>query len=401
MDTAYTLIGIDGGATKASGWIVNFQQNPLSFSLSEINVQTKYSDIEGFINDYQPVPVQEQLKQASEDKIILSDHEKQQGDVLIKACAQVIQKLAEKEKGKSVLVGIGMPGLKTADLRGINVVANGPRMPLYAQKVETILSQNKIKLAAPIAHLGSDADYCGIGENYAEGGGFSNVYNAYYLGGGTGAADALKLRGELVPLDKTKEWLAKTWEMKNELDISMEKYASASGIQFIYSNKSNINIDKLNKDQIFPPQIAEKALAGESAAIETYREISKYLAMLFYDRIASLYCGSQNIFSFVNPNRPALSNDHFYREDTFERIVVGQRLSDLMGSKSGNEVLTKPLAKVLSNLIDNSDCLPESVKSYYLHASKLKNERLYLSKLREAPAIGAGIDAYLTYTKKN
>ncbi len=36
---------------------------------------------------------------------------------------------------------------------------------------------------------------------------------------------------------------------------------------------------------------------------------------------------------------------------------------------------------------------------HYLHGDSLRGERLYLSPLREAPALGAGIDAYLNWKK--
>jgi predicted NBD/HSP70 family sugar kinase len=399
MAQKFTLIGIDGGATKVNGWILNLDDNLKNFSLSDLNAERKYSELKGFISDFTPVPLPIQIDEMESNEFNLTDNEKQQGNVYTQACSDVIESLANKSEDNPIIVGIGMPGLKTEDKRGLSAVANGPRIPDYGEKVEQSLKEKGIEFLSPITHLGSDADYCGIGENYGNDGGFKDVYNAYYLGGGTGAADALKLRGELIAMDKTKSWLAKTWEMKNEIDISMEKYASASGIQYIYSNICGISTEELNQNNIFSPQIAEKAMVGDNKAIETYQEISKYLALLFYERITSLYCGSQNLFKFVNPNRNSLSTKHFYREDTFERIVIGQRLSDLMGSKAGNEVLTKPLAKSLSNLINNSECLPESVKSYYLHNSKLKNERLFLSKLREAPAMGAGIDAYFSFTK--
>jgi len=399
MEKKFALIGIDGGATKVSGWIIDLDEEHIQFNLSDINYQAKYSDFEEYNPQFKPVNIQTQLKEMGET-INLTDEEIQQGATYIKACATAIERLAELNKDIPVLVGIGMPGLKTKDKRGLSAVANGPRIPEYCDKIEQILSKKGIQLLLPIAHIGSDADYCGIGENYAEGGGFQNILNGYYLGGGTGAADALKLNGNLVPLDNTKPWLAKTWEMKNDLEISMEKYASASGIQFIYSTKCGSSVEELNQNNIYPPQIAEKALSGDTSAIETFKEISKYLALLFYERITSLNCGTQNLFSFVNPNRDKLSETHEFREKTFERIVVGQRLSDLMGSKVGNEVLTKPLVRSLSDLIDQSDFLSDNVKSYYLHDSKIKNERLFLSGLREAPAIGAGIDAYLNYVNK-
>ena len=96
-------------------------------------------------------------------------------------------------------------------------------------------------------------DYCGIGELYASDGSFQNTRNAYYLGGGTGAADALLLRGKLVPFDRIKPWMAKTWELKNHQELSLERFASASGFQFLYSVHSNIPIERLNADNIFPP----------------------------------------------------------------------------------------------------------------------------------------------------
>jgi len=387
-------IGIDGGATKVNGWLINYNENPLSFSLSDFNAKKKYSELNGHISDFTPVSLQTQLQEMESKKFNLTEDEKQQGDIYIQSCADVIETLANKNKNTPIIVGIGMPGLKTENKRGLSAVANGPRIPEYSDRIEQILKEKGIELLSPISHLGSDADYCGIGENYSDGGGLKYVYNAYYLGGGTGAADALKLRGELIPLDKTKSWLAKTWELMNESGISLERYASASGIQFIYSSKRGISTEELNNQKIYPPQIAETALNGEDAAIDAFKDISKYLALLFYDRITSLYCGTQNLFEFVNPNRASLSKEHFYINDTFERIVVGQRLGDLMSSKIGNEVLTNPLEKNLNQLIKNSGCLSQSVQDYYLN-----KDLLYYSKLREAPALGAGIDAYLSYSK--
>ncbi len=396
MKKDYTLIGIDGGATKVNGWILNFTDNPQSFSLSDFNTEKKYSELNDFISDFTPVALPTQLQEMEFQKFNLTSDEIQQGGTYIQSCADVIEILANQDNDNPVVVGIGMPGLKTEDKRGLSALANGPRIPHYSEKIEKILQDKGINFLTPIAHLGSDADYCGIGENYAEGGGFNDVYNAYYLGGGTGAADALKLRGELIPLDKTKSWLAKTWEMKNESGVSLERFASASGIQFIYSSKSGISMEELNKKGIYPPQIAEKALKGEQSSVEAFKDISKYLALLFYDRITCLYCGTQNPFEFVNPNRAPLEKQHFYINDTFEKIVIGQRLGDLMSSETGAQILTNPLKNNLNQLIEKSVCLSQDVKAHYLN----KNILSY-SNLREAPAIGAGIDAYLSYTKNS
>lgn len=392
MNQQFSLIGIDGGATKVSGWIIKIDDDPLVFDLSKISTEKKYSEIEGYISNFKPIEITTQLKEMENNSFNLNQEEIQQANCYFQACADVIESLAKKLEGKPLIVGIGMPGLKTADKRGLSAVANGPRIPQYCQRVEQILENKGIELYAPIAHLGSDADYCGIGENHAKGGGFIGIYNAYYLGGGTGAADALKLRGELIPFDKTKSWLAKTWELKNEAGLSLERYASASGIQFIYSQKSSIPTDELNKMGLFPPQIAEKALKKEMVALDTFKDVAKYLALLFYDRITCLYCGSQSLFKFVNPNRAKLEKLHFYLDDTFERIIVGQRLGELMSSEAGTQILTDPLIENLNQMIEKSDCLPTKVKNHYLNKSLL-----YYSKLREAPALGAAIDAYFSH----
>lgn len=392
-----TLIGIDGGATKVSAWVVSYNSKDETFALTDDHTELSYSTLDTFQPDFVPVSLNIQLAEFQANNSKPTDQEIRQGEAYIEACARVVISLAQTTGNHPVLIGLGMPGLKTEDKRGIAMVANGPRIMKYATELENKLLNAGIELVTPVAHIGSDADYCGIGEKYARDGSFRNVKNAYYLGGGTGAADALLLKGELVPFDQTKSWLAKTWEMKNDLGLSLERYASASGLQHIYSLKSGIEVQQLNEAKIYPPIIANKALEGDEAAIETFSDSAKYLALLFYERIIALYCGSRDIFGFVNPNRAKLDKNHPYLKRYFDSISIGQRLGDLLNSRSGSQVLTKPLIINLSKLIDKSDSLPEEAKEHYLHGNELKNERLVLSPLREAPALGAGIDAFLVH----
>ena len=392
-----TLIGIDGGATKVSGWVVAYNSEDETFALTDDHAELSYSILDTFQPDFVPVSLNIQLAEFQANKSKPTDQEIRQGEAYVEACARVVISLAQTTGNHPVLIGLGMPGLKTENKRGIAMVANGPRIMNYATELENKLIKAGIELVTPVAHIGSDADYCGIGEKYARDGSFRNVKNAYYLGGGTGAADALLLKGELVPFDQTKSWLAKTWEMKNDLGLSLERYASASGLQHIYSLKSGIEVRQLNEDKIYPPIIANKALEGDKAAIGTFSDSAKYLALLFYERIVSLYCGSRDIFEFVNPTRAKPDKNHPYLKQCFDSISVGQRLGDLLNSRSGRQVLTTPLINILSELIDKSDSLPEEAKEHYLHGNELKNERLVLSPLREAPALGAGIDAFLVH----
>jgi predicted NBD/HSP70 family sugar kinase len=400
MSKDFTLIGIDGGATKVSAWVVSFNTDDHSFTLTDNHAELSYSTLDSFQPDFSPVGLDIQLAEYQANKSKPTAQEIKQGEAYVESCARVVKSLVHTTGNHPVLIGLGMPGLKTADKRGIAMVANGPRIIKYATELEKKLKAAGVKLVAPVAHIGSDADYCGIGEKYAREGSFRNIRNAYYLGGGTGAADALLLKSKLVAFDQTKSWLAKCWEMKNDLGLSLERYASASGIQHIYSLKSGIDVQKLNEDKIYPPTLANKALEGDKAALETFSDCAKYLALLFYERIVTLYCGSQDIFEFINPNRDKLEKSHPYLKYVFDRISVGQRLGDLLNSRSGSQILTQPLVANLAQLIDQSECLPEKAKQHYLHNQELRNERFMFSPLREAPALGAGIDAFLVHEAK-
>ncbi len=392
MEKDFIVIGIDGGATKVSAWNVRFDPDGSNFSLGDVNIQRSYRDIPGFIPDFTPVDLGTQLKEFEHNNIHPTADEEQQGAVYVEACAQVVEEIAARFQSSRVLIGIGMPGIKTADKRGIAVVANGPRMLHYARDLESRLTLKHIELVQPIAHIGSDADYCGIGENYAAQGAFRDVQNAYYLGGGTGVADALKLNGELLPFDQTKTWLAKSWEMKNASGISLEKFASAGGIQGIYANLAGKSVDELNQSGIYPLQIAEMAAGGDATAQETFRQVAESLSMLLFERITTLFAGWQEFFEFVNPNRAALTPEHPYLGQRFERMVIGQRLGELFDSAAGKQVLREPVIAQLQRLITESPVLDQTAKEHYAQMDHI----VVTSRLREAPALGAGIDAVLS-----
>ena len=390
------LIGIYGGATKVSGWVINYQEQTQLFQLSDINLQKKYSDYPDFNPGYTPVDIKTQLDEMNKE-IHLTMEEKKQGDVYMKTAADVIIGLLKKFPEKKALIGIGMPGLKTADKRGISAIANGPRMPGYSEFIELKIREENLTPGAPIAHLGSDADYCGLGEEYSADGLFKDVRNAYYLGGGTGVADALKLEGKLIPFDRTKSWIAKAWEMQCDKGISFERYASASGIQFIYSRYSNIPVEELNNNHIYPPQILEKALSDDKAAVDTINDVSIYIATLIYERITTIYSGWSGLFSFVNPVRELTEKDHKYRGVLLDRIIIGQRLGDLLDDSKQTPLLWSRIIERLSELFSKSN--DNRLKKNYLQNGRFREDFIAISRLREAPAIGAGVDAWITYNK--
>lgn len=397
MNMDYILIGVDGGATKVSAWEVKPTSAGTAFTLGKKSAIRSYANIPGFIADFKPVAIPNQLEDQNSGETLPTDDEIQQEAVYVEAAALVIEEIAKQNGTSRVLVGLGMPGLKTSNKRGIAVVANGPRMLNYSDLLEDRLKLSGIEFISPIYHIGSDADYCGIGENFAANGAFVKAQNAYYLGGGTGVADALKLNGTLLPFDQTKEWLAKTWEMKSPDGRSLERFASAGGIQSIYADISGIDLETLNADSIYPLQISEQALKKNADALKTFNLVIAQISQLLFERITTLFSGWQSTFDFMNPNRVQLSKEHPYRNLVFDKIVIGQRLGELMQTRHGKKSLLDPMLFALQNNIDNSTILDETAKLHYADMNSL----IQISQLREAPVLGAGIDAYKNFTKDN
>ncbi|NOZ04166.1 MAG: ROK family protein [FCB group bacterium] len=400
MTQQFILIGIDGGATKVSGWTIRADGENNLFDLGTVHIQKSYRDYPIFNPDFTPVSIPIQLEQMESRNIRLSPEEERQGMACMDACADVLIEIAAQFPEQPLLFGIGMPGLKTADKRGIAVLANGPRMPRFADIVEHRLKMAGVKIVSPLARLGSDADYCGMGEEFSGNGAFRAIENGYYLGGGTGVADALKLHGKLIPFDQAQSWLAKTWEMKCDKGKSLERYASANGIQALYCEFSGTSIQDLYQKKIYPDQILRMAIDGDAAARKTFEEVITYLAQLIFERVTTIHCGWQNLFSFVNPDRPIPTGKHPYLKTILDKIIIGQRLGDLFRVPNSNSLLRDPLIDHLSQAIEFSECLDGEAKSHYLIDNRFDGNRIVFSKLREAPALGAGIDAYFTFYSK-
>ncbi|MDZ7796397.1 MAG: hypothetical protein U5N56_04855 [Candidatus Marinimicrobia bacterium] len=391
------LVGIDGGATKVSGWTTEVNEDK-TFIMGDINVIKEYREYEEYMPSFRPVNIQLQLGEMNEGEIDLTVEEKLHGKAYMYAAADVIIELTEKVGAESVLVGIGMPGLKSKDKRGIVALANGPRMPEYCKVIEERVNATGINMKKPIHHLGSDADYCGIGEEYSKNGLFRNVENAYYLGGGTGVADAMKLKGKLLPFDKAKSWIAKSWELKNSEGKSLERYASSKGIQAIYGEFADIPVQELDKKGVYPPQIMD-LYNEDGAAKRTFNDVSYNIAKLLFERIVTYYNGWHHFFEFVNSNRADLSEKHPYRGTLLDSIIIGQRLGDLLAESKGKNVFYEPCLEFLTKFITESPYLDAKFKKHYLKDGVFHQDIIKISQLREAPAIGAGVDAYLTYHK--
>jgi hypothetical protein len=437
------LIGVDGGATEVKAHAVSCDDlhKPSSFELQPESASRVYARVA----DFAPLPVTEQLVQRDAGAVKRTDKEVEQGRLYVRAAAETVVDVAKQCGATRVLVGIGMPGLKTPDGRGINAINNGPRMPHYLDDLEKDITAAGVELVSPIAALGSDADYCGLGEEYAADGLFRDVENAYYVGCGTGIADALKLRGKLMPFDQAKSWIQKSWQIASTLGPTFEKLVSAESLNRVYADligATKRRSDEATKrsepeaqarangeggtavpavgtgDSTAPGAVAHggsgprpraaaavphsaypevAAAAGDAVAIAWMSTAALVLAELILERIWTIRNGRAHApqrgdaYAQLDPN-------HEYRGTLLDRVIIGQRLGQIYGDAAFHGVFGAKADGCLAALI--RECGDVEMAERYLETgakssrpASVKPGFVQPSKLRAAPALGAAVAA--------
>ena len=365
------IIGLDGGATKIRGTSLEINVEQKLISAHKLPTDIIYN--EQWKKQFQIIPLQQQLQEFKENNIKLTDQEKEYGLIFIQSAAKLI---CQYSAHQPVRVGIGMPGIKTEDKKGIAVMANGPRIPKFLHTLTEILQQQNVYLENPIHCLGSDADYCGLGEEYHVHGQFRNTKNALYLGIGTGIADALKIQNKVLSLDNA-PWLPKSWEMVTGSGKTFEQMISMAGIARQYNGKTGKNF---NAGQIF-----ERSLEHDSLAEQLVESAALHLAELFYDRMQILIFGTSQCY--LLPARQRILPMCPYKEQFWNKIILGQRIAHIWKEDAYKNVFQD---KVLQHLEDCMKQLPREYKNQYNIETLIQP-----SFLQEAPIFGAGISAIL------
>jgi predicted NBD/HSP70 family sugar kinase len=381
------LIGVDGGASKVLVHKVDILINPMRFVALKPFIEVAYSTSEHYSPKFKPIVLSRQLKEHNSGTVKQTKVEAAQEAAILESFTKAIRTILGANVTQDIIVGIGLPGLKTKDGRGISAMANGPRMPKFLDKLEKALKKEGYTTLNPIQIIGSDADYCGLGEQWGDDGGMRGVESAYYFGVGTGIADAMLLNGKNVPFDSCKSWMAKTWEMMATEDESYENLLSAKGIQSRYAALTETTTEALDEAEIFPWQIYERALDGEAAALEIVQTTAQALSDLLFHRIQTLAEGAPE--TLFRDSERTLEPDHDHIGEVFERIVIGQRLGDIWEFKKFTPLLLDPVNEKLGRMIHSSS-LPVEVKSEYLtKTNRLRDDLIIHSELRHAPALEA------------
>ena len=381
---APVLIGVDGGASevKAHAVACDDLSRPSAFVLRPESAARVYARDPGFA----PLPVAEQIAQHRSGRCDISPAERQQGELWLQAAADAICDVARQCGSRRALIGIGMPGLKTADARGICVINNGPRIPDYLDELERRLAADGLELAAPIAELGSDADYCGLGEEYAADGLFRDVQNAYYIGCGTGIADALKLGGRLVPFDQAKSWILKSWQIPSALGPTFEQLISVAALNRVYA--------ALIGDSGPSAYPERAAAAGEPRACLWMATVGLVLAELIFERLWTIKNGRAQA-AHRGEDYLQLNPEHEFRGTVLQRVVIGQRLGQIWADPVFGDILRCKLEVALAARL--IECGDADLMSACLMATPqfriVPPHLLRPSRLRAAPALGAAVAA--------
>ena len=239
------FVGLDCGASK-----ILYQKASFNFDLDLVipsgnSIERLYSNNKNWIESFEPVSIQTQLKQFSKNVIVITSEEESQGKVIIE---EIKKLLALTDQNNS---SICFPGLKSNE--GVCVMKNGPRIPFFKKKLN--LKQ----------HIFNDSDCCTIGEWKSSIGCMINIKNAIYIGGGTGIADGIIMNGKILNFNDNSD-LKRSWEMGFN-DSTIESQISPGGMIKTLNTKFNKNIKNLDeflesKESLTILKNASKALSS-------------------------------------------------------------------------------------------------------------------------------------------
>jgi predicted NBD/HSP70 family sugar kinase len=370
------LIGVDGGATEVRAHeILALPRRALleapSYGLGAASASRLYDRARGF----RPLPLSTQLLASERGKIEPSGIERAQARLWIEAAAEVVSAVAAQAGFERARIGVCMPGLKTANRRGIAVMKHGPRIPDYLDRLEEKLAAAGLRLAQPSGRLSSDGEACAHGEEAGAQGNLRGVGCAYYVGGGTGIAEGIKVDGRIHGLDAFRGRIRKAWQIETGGGRTIEDLLSPKGMNAAYAQAIR---RKLPLDAQDHPE--RRAAEGDERAKHVLRRAAEALADLVVDRMLALRRG-------LDASREPSAGVRVAPNTILDRVVVGQRLGQILADPAHAEVFRVPSEAALAKKILGTG--DGALRKHYLEGTTLKDGFLVPSLLRAAPAIGA------------
>lgn len=343
------LIGVDGGASGVRAFAIEQERRDRELVLFARGARSarNWPATPGFLT-----PAQRGVTSAAE--LGPPDaHERDQALKRIETTVQCVLDVARAHGATRVIVGVAMPGLKTADGCGIAFARHGPRSDDFLALLLGFLMGEGLEFAAPSLRLLSDGACAGVGEEYAAEGALRGAECAYYLGGGTGLAEALKLRGDLPSPEHIERWFPRAWRLREPFENrSYDDVLSARGINEWFRSQHDGNAR-------FPEELVER----DESVQRHFAFVGRCLATLVVERVVALRARGPQDHEWPGPHE-------------LTRVVVGLRLGQLLADER-----TRPYFE----------------REYCEHAASLLRARgldgvhwtTRISTLSAAPAIGA------------
>ena len=361
------LVGVDGGATHVHA--VHVEVEPAAGGLrvreSGAAICVAHRSVPGF-----ETPAERGL-QSVEGLAEIGAAEREQGWAWVESTARCILEVARKRGAARVLLGIAFPGKKTADGRGIEFALNGPRVPQFTTQLGDLLRSEGIELDGEILPLQSDGRCAGVGELFAEEGGLRGLRDAYYVGGGTGLAEALCLRGELVDLEDVEDWFPRGWRMQWD-GAPLESWVSANGINRRWADITGLGLPL--ESGRFPEDRAQR----DPRARELLEQAGEALGQLVAHRCAALQTGGRPEHGHSGPIH-------------LQRVLIGQQLGRMLEDPRTQGALRRAFEARLDDQLRRTglDALypPDGGRGME------RRELVHTSRLAHPAALGAAIEA--------
>ena len=270
VDPGTRCIGVDGGATGFRLARVEFVPGHGLQTCSQV-LRGDWPRDSNFV----PLPIGEQQAQLADPR--RSGVEQKLEGAWVQALARGVRELLAQGNDRGagpgpLRLGIALPGRKDFQGRGVLLMARGPRLLNFCSLLESELNGEQEVAICP---LGSDGQDGGLGEEWAGEGSFGGRQNAFYLGLGTGLAEAAKVDGTLLDVQGLARGGAPPWEaLVPGESCSVEEAASLGSI-----------LQRLEEDRGPGLRPLDAARAGEPLALRLLERSARVLGAWLGQRI--------------------------------------------------------------------------------------------------------------------
>ena len=298
MKERYAL-GIDGGASKILSqlFLINATNDIVNSSRP---FEVSYEHLDNFNHGFHPVKLEIQKQQNSNQTIDVLEEEVKQSRVIIEA---IMRSIRNFKNFNVSIIGFCFPGIKTNNLDGISIMANGPRNLKMLDQLNKKINLKLIPFTK-VQKIYDDSLSCVYGEKFSKDGKLKNCSNGIYIGGGTGIADGIVYQGQIIDL-KAEPDIKKSWEIIMKNGDSVEECFSLGGLSQKWNSKKQKSINTLN-------DLFSKARMKNDNAKKIIDRAGKAFSLLVNSRIS---------FFKSKGKYP-------------EKIVIGQRLGKILNEKN-------------------------------------------------------------------